>query len=114
MQVQVRHDANIQGGASLIASITATIESGLDAFAGEVHSVDVHVSDQNGPKTGSDAIRCTVEARVNGRPPQAVTHDGPTLGVALDVAVDKLARLLDHQLGRVRAKAGDRGEHGHR
>ena len=102
MQVQVRHDAHIHGGQSLIDIITATVEGSLHGHVDRITTVEVHLADENGPKPGGDAIRCTVEARFAGRPPTAVTHKGPNVEVALDEALSKLNRVLEHELGRLR------------
>jgi ribosome-associated translation inhibitor RaiA len=102
MQVQVRHDDNIQGGEKLIASVTAAVEGGLDRFRDVVKTVEVHLADENGPKAGGDDIRCTVEVRVEGRPPVAVKHHASDLDVAVEAAVEKMSRMLESQLGRLR------------
>ncbi len=102
MEVQVRHDAHIQGGQSLIDTITAMVEAGMHGHGQHITTVAVHLADENGPKTGVDAIRCSVEAHFEGRPPTAVTHKGPNVELALETALDKLMRVLDHDLGRLR------------
>lgn len=105
MQVLVRHDDTIQGSERLIALATATVEGALDRFADQITTVEVHLADENGKKAGGDDIRCTIEVRVNGRAPSAVTHHASALEVALEACADKMARSLDHQLGRAYAHA---------
>jgi hypothetical protein len=102
MQVQVRHDDTIQGSDRLTAMTEATVESTLARFATDIMTVEVHYADENGAKSGGDDIRCTIEARLRGRKPTAVTHHASDLAVALDVAAEKMARALDQQLGRAR------------
>jgi hypothetical protein len=41
-----------------------------------------------------------MEARLDGRPPIAVTHHADTLGNAVSGAAEKLARSIEHTLGR--------------
>lgn len=102
MQVQVRHDDTIRGNERLTELTTATLESGLATFLENITTVEVHYADENGKAPGIDDIRCTIEVRFKGKKPVAVTHHASDLEVALSAATDKMARLLEHQLGRVR------------
>ncbi|MGN6103928.1 MAG: HPF/RaiA family ribosome-associated protein [Kofleriaceae bacterium] len=102
MQIQVRHDDNISGSDRLSERVAASVEAALGRFGAQITRVEVFLADENGPKAGGDDIRCTMEARLEGRQPTAVTHHASDLEVAVDVAADKLARALDHQLGRIR------------
>jgi ribosome-associated translation inhibitor RaiA len=101
MQVHVRHDDTIRGSERLAELTTASIESALSRFVEHITTVEVHYADENGNKTGGD-VRCTIEVRFEGRKPTAVSHHASDLVVALDSAADKMARSLDHQLGRLR------------
>lgn len=102
MQVQVRHDHTIRGSDRLIELTTASIEAALAPFVENITTVEVHFADENGPRAGADDIRCSIEVRFDGRKPVGVTHHASDLEVALDVAAAKMARMLDHQLGRIR------------
>jgi ribosome-associated translation inhibitor RaiA len=42
-----------------------------------------------------------MEARLEGRQPIAVTDESSTLELAVDGAADKLARLIEHTLGKL-------------
>ena len=105
MQVIVRHDDTIQGSERLTEITASTIETALDRHSAHITTVEVHYADENGKKSGGDDIRCSIEVRFEGRKPTAVTHHSSDLLVALDSAADKMARMLDHQLGRVRDQA---------
>ena len=102
MQIQVRHDDTIRGSDRLTELTSATIESALAAFAEHITTVEVHYGDENGKRAGGDDIRCSIEVRFEGRKPIGVTHYASDLEVALDAAADKMARMLDRQLGRIR------------
>ena len=102
MQVLVRHDDTIQGSERLTELTTAAVESTLGRFAEHITTIEVHYADENGKKTGGDDIRCSIEVRFEGRKPTAVSHHASDLVIALDVAAEKMARALDHQLGRIR------------
>lgn len=105
MQVHVRHDDTIQGNQRLIEMTTATIEAVLERHAAHITTVEVHFADENGPKVGGDDIRCSIEVRFEGRKPIGVTHHAGDLSVALERAAEKISRMLDHQLGRIRDQA---------
>ena len=102
MQVLVRHDDTIQGSDRLTTLTTAAVESALARFTEHITTVEVHYADENGKKIGGDDIRCTIAVRFEGRKPTAVSHHASDLVVAIDTAAEKMARMLDHQLGRIR------------
>ena len=102
MQILVRHDDTIRGSDRLIETTSAAIERALTRFVENITTVEVHFADENGEKSGSDDIRCSIEVRFEGRKPVGVTHHASDLVVALEAAAEKMARMLDHQLGRIR------------
>jgi ribosome-associated translation inhibitor RaiA len=102
MQIQINTDHNIAGREALSAHITSVVEHALNHESSHVTRVEVHVADENGPKTGPKDIRCTMEARLERHQPIAVTFDAATLHQAVDGAAEKLARAVEHTLGRLR------------
>jgi len=100
MKIQINTDANIQGCEALAAQVTATVEHVLKRFQDHVTRVEVHLSDQNGDKSGQQDKRCVMEARLEGRLPVAATDAAATTDQAIRGAADKLSRLIDNQLGR--------------
>ncbi|MEJ7597233.1 MAG: HPF/RaiA family ribosome-associated protein [Kofleriaceae bacterium] len=102
MQIQIRHDATIPGDENLAARVRATVEDSLERFAHQITTVEVHLADENGPKHGGDEFRCSLEVRVEGRKPIAVTHKDTAFELAVETAADKMARMLEHQLGKLR------------
>jgi ribosome-associated translation inhibitor RaiA len=110
MQIQVRHDNHIQGHESLLAYVQSVIEASVDRFADRVTRVEAHLGDVNGhEKSGSNDMRCMLEARVSGVKTIAVTHQAETLGLAIDGAAAKLAHALESSIGKRDDKA-KRGE----
>jgi hypothetical protein len=101
MKVQVNTDANIEGHEALVKQVGATVEQALQHFQDRITRVEVHLSDQNGGKSGQFDKRCVIEARLEGRQPIATTSEAATLDQAVSEGADKLARLIDSQLGRV-------------
>ena len=100
MQVQVNTDHNIEGREALVARVQAVVENALDRLHDQITRVEIHLSDENGQKTGQNDKRCMVEARLEGRQPIAVTDQAATLDDAVEGAVDKMTRLIESTLGR--------------
>jgi len=110
MKIQLNTDVHIEGTEALAAQVNASIEQALDHFSEHITRVEVHLSDENGGKSGQKDQRCMLEARLEGRQPVAVTDHAATLEQAVNGATQKLARLLDSTLGRLhdhREKASD-------
>lgn len=100
MQIQINTDHTIAGHESLNTHVRSVVENALSHFSGHITRVEVHVSDENGTKTVGDDKRCMMEARLEGRPPIAVTHDAANVHLAIEGAADKLAHLVEHTVGR--------------
>lgn len=102
MLIQVNTDNHISGSEALTSRVEATVDSALTRFAERITRVEVHLSDENGGKSGPDDKRCVMEARLEGRQPVAVTHQAATLDEAVSGAADKMTSALDSTLGRLR------------
>ena len=100
MQIQVNTDDNIEGRDELIAQVEADIRDGLSRFADRITRVEVHLSDENAKKGGSDDKRCMLEVRPMAQQPMAVTHQSATLPEASAGAVQKMQRKLQSFFGR--------------
>ena len=101
MQIQVSTDHNIEGREALSEHFKGVVATALDRFRGRITRVEVHLSDQNGNKAGPDDKRCTIEARLEGHQPTAVSHQAATVDKAVHGATDKLKRSLDGILRRL-------------
>jgi len=102
MQIQVNTDRNIEGQEELAAQVEATVANSLSHFSAHITRVEVHLSDENGDKSGQNDKRCVMEARLEGRQPTAVTCEAATLAEAVAGAADKLESSLESTLGRLR------------
>ncbi|MCQ9379899.1 HPF/RaiA family ribosome-associated protein [Methyloversatilis sp. XJ19-49] len=101
MKIQLNTDVHIEGNEALAAQVSATVGQALERFSEHVTRVEVHLSDENGDKSGQQDQRCMLEARLEGRQPVVVTDYAATPERALHGAVQKLVRLLDSTLGRL-------------
>ena len=110
MQIQINTDHNIEGREVLAAQVSSVVENALSRFSDHITRVEVHLSDENGDKSGKNDMRCMMEARLEDRQPLAVTHRATTVTQAVDGAADKLARLIEHNLGRVHDQRSHRND----
>ena len=109
MQVQIQTDHNIEGHETLADQVSSTIEDALSRVSDRITHIDVHLSNQNSDhQDGNDSMRCMIEAHLEGRQPIAVTDQAATLDDAIDGAAGKLARFIDHTLGRQEHQADHR------
>ena len=102
MQIQVNSDHNVEGHAALDAQVSGAVERALRRFSDHITRVEVHLSDENADKSGEHDKRCLMEARLEGRQPIAVAHQAATLDQAVDGAAEKLTRMIQTTLGRLR------------
>ena len=100
MKVQLNTDVHIDGTEALAAQVSAMVERALARFIEQITRVEVHLSDENGGKSGHKDQRCMLGARLKDRQPVAVTEHAATLEQAVHGAAQKLAHLLDKTLGR--------------
>jgi ribosome-associated translation inhibitor RaiA len=100
MQIQVNTDHNIPGRDGLATHVTSVVETALDHVREHITRIEVHLSDENGSKSGLDDKRCVLEARLEHHRPVAVTHHATSLHQSVEGAAHKLTRLLDSTLGR--------------
>jgi ribosome-associated translation inhibitor RaiA len=99
--IQVTTDNNIEGGESLVELARDSVEDSLGHYRDRVTRVEVHFTDENSHKGGQADKRCAIEARPAGLKACAATHMADTIEQALDGALDKLQRVLEHSLGRL-------------
>lgn len=55
MHVQTNTDRNIQASESLAAQVEAVVIGALGRFVDQVTRVEVHLSDENGAKSGAES-----------------------------------------------------------
>ncbi len=106
MKIQVNTDVHIDGNAAFSAWVSTTLSEALARFSGHITRVEVHMGDENGSKGGQHDQRCMLEARLENRPPVAVTEHAATREQAVHGAAGKLERLLDSTLGRLNEHSG--------
>jgi ribosome-associated translation inhibitor RaiA len=104
MQIQVNTDHTIEGHEALADQVRGVVENALSRMSDQITRVEVHLTDESGPKSRENNKRCMMEARLEGRQPIAVTDEAATVDLAVNGAADKLARLIEHTLGKLHAQ----------
>ncbi len=107
MQVQVNTDNTVEGREELAFRVESEIRAALGRFEPQITRLEIHLGDENGLKQRAADKRCTIEARLEGRRPEAVAHQADTLREAWTGAARKLSRLLDSTLGRLSDHKGE-------
>ncbi len=101
MDVLVNTDNSVEGDANTAAEVEAAVRHTLGRFEDRLTRIEVHLSDENSHKHGSDDKRCVIEARIAGRQPTAVTHHAQDLTRAVAGATDKMRAALDTVFGKL-------------
>lgn len=103
MLVEVNTDKNIKNSERLIEFCKSTLETELDRFNEHITRVEVHLSDENGEKGGENDKRCLIETKLKGKGPVAVTNMANTIDEALSGAIDKITKVLETSLDKMRS-----------
>ena len=101
MKILINTDHNLQTDESVVRHVEDTVENHLGRYADQVTRIEVHLRDENAAKGGAHDKHCTMEARLEGRPPLAASDDSETLAVAINGAARKLQRALGNSLGKL-------------
>lgn len=102
MIIQFNTDKTISGDKRSEEHFSTLIADALERFQPHITRIEVHLSDENGRKSGVNDMRCLLEARIEGRQPIAVSSQEDTIEMALSGAIDKLKNSLETILGRER------------
>jgi ribosome-associated translation inhibitor RaiA len=101
MQILINTDHNIQSGDDVTAAVETALEHSLRNIHHHITRVEVHLSDENAGKGGTNDKRCVMDARLDGHQPLVVSHQADTVSHAITGGAEKLKALLDHTLGRL-------------
>jgi hypothetical protein len=102
MQVQINTDRHIEGHERLAAWANGVVAQALSRVSDRITRVEVHLSDENGDRSGQHDKQCVMEARLEGRQPIAVTHQAATMDQAVNGAAQKLNGVIESIIGRQR------------
>ena len=102
MTIQFNTDKNLTLHEEFRDKLNDLLSEELSRFSEYITRIEVHLSDLNGHKDGQNDKRCMLEARVEGRPPIAVSAGDDTYELSVSAAIDKLKSSLDTILGRIK------------
>ena len=100
MQIQINSDHHITGTPELAGQVQELVRDTLERYSDRITRVEVHLNDLNSVKGGSNDKRCLMEARLGGLAPIAVNHEADNLTLAIEGAMEKLERAIEHKLGK--------------
>jgi ribosomal subunit interface protein len=101
MTIQFNTDKNLTIHEEFRNKLSAHLSEKLNRFSENITRIEVHLSDDNGHKQGQGDKKCLLEARVEGRPPIAVSAGANNYELAVDSAVEKLKNSLNTVFGRM-------------
>jgi ribosome-associated translation inhibitor RaiA len=104
MQIQISSDKNIAMHEKLSTLIESDLHRLLDRFDDQLTRIEVHVSDENGDKSGPADKRCLLEARPKRHQSLTVTNSSSDIQTAVSGAASKMQRLLETTFGRIEDK----------
>jgi hypothetical protein len=108
MEILINTDSTVETGSELAAMVDARVRSALERYQDRLTRIEVHLSDEDGQKSGSGTDkRCLLEARPSGLDPVVVTGVGDTLERACAEASRKMQSLLATTFGRIDDRDGD-------
>lgn len=94
MQVQINTDNHITNNEAFSAELSDSIRNVLAKFDSHITRVEIFLKDENSIKGGDDDKKCSIEVRLEGAKPLAVTHSGATLRDAFSGAAQKASRVV--------------------
>lgn len=100
MFIQINTDNQVASDRKRDGQLEEQVRQRLARFEARITDVEIHIADANGNDGGNGDLRCTLEARMTGIQPVAVTEQGANVERAVIGAARKAARALDHQLGK--------------
>lgn len=100
MTIQVNTDHNIDGTEDLTTYIKELINDKLKRFDSHLTRIEVHLSDENAGKGGSDDKKCSVEARLEGHDPIFASSTSNEMHIAISEAVQKIKGSIDRVLDK--------------
>lgn len=101
MQIQINTDNNVSVRESFGDKLETMLAEKLSRFSEHITRLEVHFSDENGPKTGVMDKKCIIEARHAGRAPVAVSAIGDNYELAMKGAIEKLMASLTTIQGKM-------------
>ena len=99
MTIQINTDKNIEAEERHQDYFSSQLAASFERYEDHLTRVEVHLKDENGKKNGVKDKTCTLEARLKGKQPIAVTANEDSIQKALASATDKaisaISKVID-------------------
>ena len=102
MQIQVDTSKGIGNKEALARWADAELTEKLNRFRDDITRVEIYLSDEKGDKGGTNALHCSMQARLGHHQLITVNHHGATQDEAFRGALTKLLGSLETTLGRLK------------
>jgi ribosomal subunit interface protein len=96
MKIQVNTDNHIDGTEDLIHYIETLFADKLKRFDAHLTRLEIHLSDENAGKGGSNDKKCSVEARMDGHEPIFASAQSDVMHISINEALQKIKRGIEH------------------
>ena len=103
MTIQLNADKNLVIHEAYGTELKELLTKELSHFKEHITRLEVHLSDENGGKSGPNDKRCVLEARIENRQPIAVTADADTHDKSIKAASTKLKHALETIVGKLKS-----------
>jgi ribosomal subunit interface protein len=104
MIIQLNADKNLTIREAYETQISEKLSKDLERYSDHITRLEVHLSDENGNKSGQNDKKCLLEAKMEGKLPVVTSDLGNTYDLALKGATEK----LKHAIGTVVSKMQER------
>lgn len=102
MNIQLNTDNNLTLKNEYADKLQSILNKEFDRFSEFLTRIEVHFADENSHKKSTGDKKCTLEARLKGRQPVAVSAFGDSYDIAVSGAVHKLKASLDTITGKIK------------
>jgi ribosome-associated translation inhibitor RaiA len=104
MTIQLNADNNLSIHQEFRMKLNDMLTGELERFSDQITRLEVHLSDEDGPKKSLNDKRCLLEARLVGLNPVAVSNYSDTHENSVSGAIDKLISALDRKIGKLNSR----------
>lgn len=102
MTILVNTDNHIEGKEELNNYITNLYTEKLSRFNSHLTRIEVHLSDENAGKAGTDDKKCSIEAKIEGADPIFASAQSDEMSKAIHEGLQKIKRGIEHHLDKVK------------
>jgi ribosome-associated translation inhibitor RaiA len=102
MKVQINADVNSNNHVEINDMVNTIITSQLKRFDEHISRIEIHLTDDNGNKSGINDKKCIIEARIEGKNPCVVSEYSDTYERAVTGAVSKVKNSLTSIIERMK------------